>query len=207
MASTMIQTELSPRDFERYFENARLGKLYFPSGLNFSINLRDLYKMAVDWKVSHTAVPINSVIAIVSFGPATGDLLKHTIPVPRILMHKGQKKKEENSPCGISSADFLVVTAEDLCENKSMEPVWEENWDDYGHETSLVKSGINVFIRGVNSILEDLAGVLGLNSGVQIFSDNRLQEVIDQAGVLKPRTEKKVLWGEEGNGLLTGRIQ
>ena len=81
----MIGTSLSLEDFARYFENNRLGRLYFPNGkcftpngewfedgkiTQFHINLRDLYNLIIGWKINNAGISLDDVVGVIAFGSA-----------------------------------------------------------------------------------------------------------------------------------------
>ena len=81
----MIETDLSMKDFTRYFEKNRLGMLWFPNGncftpngscfehgkvTPFHIDLKTLYKLAIGWEINSTKVPLDDVVGVIAFGSA-----------------------------------------------------------------------------------------------------------------------------------------
>ena len=220
MKSTAVETVLHMDDFTKYFEATRLGRLYFPNGkayvhpggrffqnsaiTDFYINLADLYKLVTGWKVNHTLVPLDDIVAIIAFGSA----VRHPgfQEVTRNRLFHGPVT--EQVPIQPSDADFLVITGENLMREEVLEPISLHTYD---CGTWIEKGGIHLVNRGVNQLLNgvranDTVSASALREGVPIFFNGRLDGVVTQAGVAKT-TPRKILWDENAKGFLTGRIQ
>lgn len=225
MTSTMIETDLSMKDFARYFETKRLGKLYFPNGRciiphgewfeqaefpNFFVHLDDLYKMVSGWKVNHTLVPLDDIVAVIAFGSA----VRH--PGIQEVSHERRKyilfgeKVTEVKQVAIqpNDADFLVITGENLIREEVLEPLSIETYD---CGTWIKKGGIHLVNRGVSQLLNgvranDTVSLSALREGVPVFFDDRFVAVFSQTCVAST-TPRKILWDEDSEGFLTGRIQ
>ncbi|TSC91554.1 MAG: hypothetical protein CEN90_352 [Parcubacteria group bacterium Licking1014_17] len=220
MKSTAVETVLHMDDFTKYFEATRLGRLYFPNGkayvhpgggffqnsaiTDFYINLADLYKLVTGWKVNHTLVPLDDIVAVIAFGSA----VRHPgfQEVKRNRLFRGPVT--EQVPIQPSDADFLVITGENLMREEVLEPISLHTYD---CGTWIEKGGIHLVNRGVSQLLNgvranDTVSSSALREGVPIFFNGRLDGVVTQAGVTKT-TPRKILWDENAKGFLTGRIQ
>lgn len=224
MKNTMTETNLSMKDFTRYFEQKRLGKLYFPNGKcmvprgqwienaefqNFFIHLDDLYKMISGWKVNHTLVPLNDIVAVIAFGSAIRYPGVNEIPRTRrkYLLFGEKVTKIKQVPIQPNDADFLVITGENLMREEVLEPTSVETYD---CGTWITKGGIHLVNRGVNQLLNgvranDTVSESALREGLPVFFDNRFKNVYSQAGVT-PTTPRKIFWDENSEGFLTGMI-
>lgn len=207
MRSTAVETVLHMDDFTKYFEAKRLGKLYFPVTLSFSdgeylhIELSDLYKLVTKWRVTHTLISPEDIVAVVAFG-----LSVHRSGFREVKKHRwffGDKMYISQD-----HADFIVVTAKDLADEEKLNPVYGGS---VGYDDHVSRTGINIFYRGVNQFLNmvrtnDTMSTSALQEGVPIFFNGLFEEVVTQAGVAKT-TPRRILWDENGDGFLTGRIQ
>lgn len=225
MKSTMTETNLSMKDFTRYFEQQRLGKLYFPNGKciiphgnafehaefpNFFVHLDDLYKMVSGWKVNHTLVPLDDIVAVIAFGSAVRHPGVQEVPRTRrkYLLFGEKVTKVKQVPIQPNDADFLVITGENLMREEVLEPISLETYD---CGTWIRKGGIHLVNRGIGQLLNgvqanDTVSVSALREGVPVFFNGRFGNVSTQAGIVLA-TPRKILWDENGEGFLTGRIQ
>ena len=170
----VIQTDLSMKDFTKYFEANRVGRLYFPNGKCFTpngqafengeitpfhVNLRDLYKLVTGWKVNQTEVPLDDILTVIAFGSA----VKHPSSEEVSVMKKrytlfgpredtGRKKQVPIQP---NDADFLVITGQDLIREKVLEPVSLETYD---CGTWIKEGGIHLVNRGTNQVINGVQG-------------------------------------------------
>ena len=223
MQNTMTEARLSMNDFTRYFEANRLGKLYFPNGVyvehmyrtwysgsSFFIHLADLYKLVSGWKINHTLVPLNDIIAIIAFGSAVRypgiEKVSHVRSKyfffgPTVTITRERKIQPRD-------ADFLVITEQNLMREEVLEPISEKTYD---AGTWLKRGGIHLVNRGVNQLLNgiqanDTISSSALREGVSVFLNEHWQNLLDRAGILTT-TPRKVFWDENSDGLLTGNIQ
>lgn len=225
MKSTMTETNLSMKDFTRYFEVQRLGKLYFPNGKcmiphgcavedaefpNFFVHLDDLYKMVSGWRVNHTLVPLDDIVAVIAFGSAVRHPGVQEVSRERrkYLLFGEKVTKVKHVPIQPNDADFLVITGENLMREEVLEPISIETYD---CGTWIRKGGIHLVNRGVRQLLNgvranDTVSESALREGVPVFFNVRFRSVSSQAGVAST-TPRKILWDENGEGFLTGRIQ
>lgn len=215
----MTETNLSMKDFARYFEAKRLGKLYFPNGRyveylwgwsNFFVNLADLYKLVSGWRVNHTLVPLDDIVAVIAFGSAVRHPDTEEIPYTRkkYLLFGPQSSGVYRQQVQPRDADFLVITGQDLMREEVLEPISEETYD---AGTWLKRGGIHLVNRGVNQLLNgvranDTVSASALREGVPIFFNGRFGSVSSQAGI-ELATPRKILWDENSNGFLIGKIQ
>ena len=225
MKSTMTETNLSMMDFTRYFEAKRLGKLYFPNGKcmiphglafenaefpNFFIRLDDLYKMVSGWKVNHTLVPLDDIIAVIAFGSAVRHPGVQEVSRERrkYLLFGEKVTKVKQVAIQPNDADFLVITGENLMREEVLEPISIKTYD---CGTWIRRGGIHLVNRGVSQLLNgvrfnDTVSASALREGVPVFFNGRFGNVSMEAGV-QSATPMKVHWDENGQGFLTGRIQ
>ena len=225
MKSTMVETNLSMNDFTRYFEEKRLGNLHFPNGEciithghafenaefpKFFVRLDDLYKMVSGWKVNHTLVPLDDIVAVIAFGSAVRHPGEREVSFERrkYLFFGEKVKKIKKVPIQPKDADFLVITGENLMREEVLEPVSLETYD---CGTWIKKGGIHLVNRGVNQLLNgvrsnDTVSMSALREGVPIFFNGRFKNVSSWTGVASA-TPRKILWDENSSGFLTGRIQ
>ena len=220
MKSTMTETNLSMKDFTRYFESGRLGKLYFPNGRcvyvnywegfsNFFVNLADLYKLVSGWKVNNTLVPLDDIVAVIAFGSAVRYPNIEEIPYTykKYLLFGPQISGVNQRKIQPKDADFLVITGKDLMREEVLEPI---SGGTYDAGTWLKRGGIHLVNRGINQLLNgvranDTVSTSALREGVPVFSSGRLDEVVVQAGIAKT-TPRKIFWDEDGKGFLIGSI-
>ena len=221
----MTETDLSVKDFTRYFEAKRLGRLYFPNGKcmaprgiafenaefpNFFIQLDDLYKMVSGWMVNHTQVPLDDIVAVIAFGSAVRHPGVQEVPrTHRKYLLFGEKvTKVKQVQIQPNDADFLVITGENLMREEILEPISIETYD---CGTWIRKGGIHLVNRGVSQLLNgvranDTVSASALREGVPVFFNGRFGNVSTEAGV-QSATPRKILWDENSDGFLTGRIQ
>ena len=226
MKSTAVETVLHMDDFTKYFEATRLGRLYFPNGrtyvhpgggcfddssiTDFYINLTDLYKLVTGWKVNHTLVPLDDIVAVIAFGSAVRHPGVQEVSRERrkYLLFGEKVTKVEQVAIQPSDADFLVITGENLMREEVLEPISLHTYD---CGSWIEKGGIHLVNRGVSQLLNgvranDTVSTSALREGVPIFFNGRLEGVVAQSGVAKT-TPRKILWDENVKGFLTGWIQ
>ena len=225
MKSTMANTDLSISDFTSYFELNRLGRLHFPNGKcliphgcnifdaefpNFFINLGDLYKLVTGWRVNHTLVPLDDIVAVIAFGSAVRFPGMKEISVTRRKYFGFGKSVTTVAqiPIQPNDADFLVITGKNLMREEVLEPLSIETYDS---GTWIRKGGIHLVNRGIQQLLNgvqanDTVSVSALREGVPIFFDSRFQSVLSQAEI-PSETPLEIFWDQNHDGFLTGRIQ
>lgn len=225
MKTTGVETSLSMADFTRYFEAKKLGRLYFPNGVayvhpggmffqsalitSFYISLTDLYKMVCGWKINHTLVPIEDIVAIIAFGSAVRYPGVQDVPYKtRKYWLFGKKiEKVSREPIQPADADFLVITGENMIREDTLEPISLETYD---CGTYIQKGGIHIVNRGVNQVLngieaKDTVSASALREGVPIFFNGRFSELSSQTKIAA--TPRKIIWDEDDEGFLTGTIE
>lgn len=226
MRQTAIETNLSMKDFTKYFEQKRLGRLYFPNGkayvrpdgmfsgpssaVNFYVDLNNLYKMASGWRVNHTLVPLEDVIAVIAFGSAVRHPGVEDVPHTRrkYLLFGEKVTTIKQVPIQPNDADFLVITGENLVREEVLDTI---AFEDYGHDICITEGGIHLINRGVSQLLNgvranDTVSVSALREGVPVFFNGRFENVATQSGIERT-TPKKIYWDENAGGFLTGWIR
>jgi len=220
--NTMVETNLSMKDFTHYFNQKRLGRLYFPNGyckipngliaenadiFDFFVTLSDLYKLVCGWRINKTLVPLHDIIAVIAFGSAVrppyikkGTRRKYYFFGPMV-------KTGKQISIQPSDGDFLVITGRNLMREEILEPVSIETYD---CGTWIEKGGIHLVNRGVKQLLKgvkanDTVSISAMQEGVPIFFDERFSDVITQINI-KRTTSRKILWDENNKGFLFGRI-
>jgi len=221
----MIGTSLSLEDFARYFENNRLGRLYFPNGkcftpngewfedgkiTQFHINLRDLYNLIIGWKINNAGISLDDVVGVIAFGSS----VRH--PGYRVTSKTGKKylffgpeiTGKINVPIQPNDADFLVITGQDIIKEKVLKPTSLATYD---CGTWITKGGIHLVNRGIHQILNsvrenDTISISAMREGVPIFYDGRLGEVQSRVGI-KKETPRRLLWNKDEDGYLFGKIE
>lgn len=224
MTGTATETQLSMDDFTRYFEAKRLDRLFFPNGQcmiphgsafedaefpNFFVRLDELYKLVSGWKVNHTLVPLNDIVAVIAFGSAVRYPGVEEVARQRrkYLLFGERITKVKRIPIQPHDADFLVITGNDLMREAVLEPVSIATYD---CGTWIRTGGIHLVNRGVNQLLNgvranDTVSQSALREGVPVFSNGRFAAVCAQAGIASV-TPRKILWDETKAGALVGRI-
>ena len=223
----MIETNLTIQYFTKYFEERKLGNFYFPNGESFntrkriyenlSINLKDLYKTVVGWKINDTEVPLDDILAVIAFGSAVRYPGYTKIPeTKRKWIFFGKKYETDRMkkvPIKPKEVDFFVLTQNDITRHEYIKPgVVTFDLGLGGCVTEVTKGGINLVNRGINQLLKgitegDTISISALKEGIPIFSDKeKLEEVISKSGI-RPDTPRKVFWDENNNGYLIGEIK
>ena len=181
MQNTMVETNLSMGTFMHYFNEKRLGNLYFPNGycvygryLNFGkffVDLNYLYKLVSGWKVNYTEIPLNDIIAVIAFWSAVRYPGTETIFETRkkYLLFGENIIIMKEIPIYPRDADFLVITEHNLVNEKILEPLTER--DEYGG-VYIKQGGIHVSNRGTQQFLNgvqahDITGVNTLNDRIR----------------------------------------
>lgn len=179
MKRAMVKTNLSIKDFTRYFETKRLGKLYFPNGKrmmnydstcakgkypNFSIHLEDLYKLVSGWRVDHTLVPLDDIVAIIAFGSAVRHPGVHKVPHTRrkYLLFGEKVVAIKQVPIQPNDADFLVITGQNLMREEVLKPI---SVNTYGG-IWIKRGGIHLVNRGVDQLLNGVRDAARANDMV-----------------------------------------
>jgi len=222
MNNTMIETNLSMKDFTNYFNQKRLDRLYFPNGyckipngliaehasiFDFFVTLSDLYKLVCGWRITKTLVPLHDIIAVIAFGSAVRlPYIKKGIR-RKYYFFGSMVKTEKQVFIQPSDGDFLVITGQNLIRKEILEPVSIETYD---CGTWIKKGGIHLVNRGVNQLLKgmqanDTVSISAMQEGVPIFFDERFSDIITRTNI-KRMTSRKILWDENNEGFLFGRI-
>ena len=210
------------KDFTKYFEENRLGRLYFPNGYSslsnedfnggrttLRIDLRDLYKGIVGWKINHNEIPLDDIIAVISFGSAVKHPDAGTTSIFRkkyFLFGPDIVKREKINP---RDTDFYILTDKNLTKEKCIST--KQTRGEYGFLSIVYEGGIHLIHRGINQLLngikeEDTVSINALKEGVPIFFNGRLENVIEKSGIRK-ETPRKIYWEENRNGDLFGEIK
>ena len=122
----MIDVNLSMKEFTKYFEQNRLGKFYFPNGELYGkklwINLRDLYKLVTCWRIKDTEIPLDDIVAIISFGSAVRypDLEEFIHKKKKYLLFGPEIPLKKQRRIFPEDVDFYVLTGKDLTKDKSI---------------------------------------------------------------------------------------
>ena len=211
------------QEFTKYFENKRLGKLYFPNGkcitLNeetpFHIELSDLYKLVTGWKINHTEVPLDDIVGVITFGSAVRNPEEVSKTRKRYLFFGPEITKIKQIPIQPNNADFLVITGnitgKNLIREEIREPIFIELYDGYTSGNYVKESGIHIVNRGIEQVINgvnanDAVSALAMREGVPIFYNGRLADVQSQTGIVR-ENKRKISWDENKQGYLTGKIE
>lgn len=229
----MIETNLTIKDFTKYFKANKLGKLYFPNGqcytpsggggsiifgrsfeageiTDFHINLKDLYKLASGWKINKTEVPLDDIIGIIAFGsaikyPGYEEVIKTS---KKYLLFGPDTTKIKQVPIQPKDADFFVITDKNLINEKVLEPI---SLTTYDCGTWVEEEGINLVNRGIEQVINgvkanDTISISALKQGVPVFyNQDKLKEIREKTGIRK-QTPRKILWDEDEMSNLFGKI-
>ena len=222
----LMDVYLSITDFTYHFDAKRLGRLYFPNGkayvhpggcgfdhsaiINFYVDLNDLYKMVCDWKVNHTLISPEDIIAIIAFGSAVRypDAQEVTILRRKYWLFGKRIEKTKRVPIQPRDADFLVITERDIMREEVLEPISLHTYD---CGTWIEKGGIHLVNRGVNQFLKgiqsnDTVSISSLREGVPVFFNHRFEDIVKEAAI-SSSTPRRIIWGENNQGVLTGWIR
>lgn len=233
----MIETDLTIQDFTKYFEKNKLGRFYFPNGerekhyylnedgseweKNLSIELKNLYKIMSGWKINHLEVPLDEIIAIISYGSAVKYPGYKLIPETKKKflnlfgseIETGRKIRKDIMPNDI---DFFVLTENDITRDEYIKPKTKDLtlgvMGSGGCITAIVEGGINLVNRGVEQLIKgvkngDTISTSAFKEGIPIFYDKeRLEEIRNKTGISK-ETPRKVYWDENQDGNLFGKIK
>ena len=197
----MIYKNLSLEEFTRCYESNRLERLYFPNGkcgmANFHINLRDLYKISV---------PLKDILGIIAYGPA----VRYNQPRKRVEKFVfGNRKKENENPIPIKSADFLMVT-----KSTSGERRLNPRFCDPCYGYYLDEGGINLISKSIDQIIKEVKDdnltKTIFHEGVPVFYNPSFYERfipdLEKKTGIKLETKRRVNWEENQYGQLKGRI-
>lgn len=218
------ETDMTPTDFQEWFEKDGLGKLYFPVGkayipnerwfehediVDFFIELKDLYELVTGWKINKQDVLISEIIAIIAMGSAIGPTYK-IIRTGKKYIIFGDKIpiKEKIQP---QDADFLVITRKNMINEKVLKPLSLETYD---CGTWITKGGIHLVNRGREQVIngyanEDTISINALHTGIIVFSIpeelDAIYEDIDRDKITySPLWNMK--WAKSKSGKLIGDI-
>jgi len=223
----IIETNLTMQDFTEYFEKRKLGKFSFPNGRSFSpdvedwvnlyVDLKDLYRTVVGWKINDTEVPLDDIIGVIAFGSAVRYPGYTKVPETRrkflLFGEKYETGKMKRIPIDPEDVDFFVLTQNNITRHEYIVPGKATiDFGSGGCMTSITKGGINLVNRGIDQFLKgigegDTISVSAIKEGIPIFSDKQwLEKIIEQSGIT-PNTPRKVFWDETERGYLVGKIK
>ena len=220
-----VESDLSIQDFSEYFEQDKLGELYFPNGecdiqpltrmvsrrdkVPFFVKLAELYKLVTDWRINHTEVPLDDILGIVAFGSAVKYPGTQTIESKsrKYLFLGPEITRKRVVPIQPNDADFLVLTEHDLLRERVLRPISLETYD---MGTWIIKGGIHLVNRGVNQFLNginesDTISISAVNEGVPIFYRDGFNDILSQSGITR-ETPRKIRWDTDNTGKLKGQI-
>ena len=199
---------LSMADFTRYFEKKKLSRLYFPNGKcaedcnsPFFIHLKDLYMLVVKWRRHGTFVPADDIIAIIAFGSAVRHPdTQEIVETSRRYWLFGQKQTTiRQIPIQPHDADFLVITVRNRTREEVLKPTSAKGCSS-GKTLGLQRGGIHLINRGGNQVINgvragDTISVSALQEGVPVFFDDRLNNIVEQSGVVNT-TPRRLSWDD-----------
>lgn len=213
-----IQGNLSVKDLAKYVEKERTGRLVFPNGgrflSDFSVNLRDVYGLVANWEIQGNKIPIDDISAIIAFGSSVRYPGYREVPVTRkkyvIFGEKQETGKIKRVPIIPNDADFLVVTSQNMTEERVFVGKQDEYDDYYGPLTE--DRIIHMFHRGANQVINgvkenDTISISALKEGVPIFYDRAKLEKLVQQSEIASSTPRKLDWTENTDGYLHGEIR
>jgi len=212
--------EQSISDFKAHGMLSMLSALSLPNG-GINISLMKLYNaIQYEWKINNRYIDIGHVVAVIAFGSA--------VQYPGYVEQKAQRKEYfffgplteriKRSPIKPNDVDFLVVTKENLTDDKFIDSRISY---DYGNDHCRREGNIHLVPRGINQVLNgvgnsyrsmdyevaDTVSESALRYGVPLFYDKEvLEDLVRRAGITK-ETPRKVLWKKDWEERLVGKIR
>ncbi len=221
----MTEANLSMQVFTKYFDENRLGKLYFPNGQCFTpsgeifedgtitpfhIDLRDLYKLVTGWRINGAEVPLGDIVGVIAFGSAVRHPGYKEVSTTRkkYVLFGPEVARTKQVPIQPSDSDFLVITGGNLMSEKILKPVSLVTYD---CGAWIKEGGIHLVNRGIEQVVGgvqagDTVSASAMREGVPIISNGRLGEVQSRTGITST-TPLRVFWSENKKGYLVGRIE
>ena len=208
----MVEIELSLDDFRDYHEAKKLGELHLPNG-SYKISLNNLYDNLVSWKIEGKTISVDDLVAIIVFGSAVHypGFTEQLTTAKKYFFFGPAEKRIKRVPIDPNDVDFLIVTRENMTEEKVIPAVRREICDDYGvsmrvleliyKEMHLVCRGVNQMLAGANyrsgtSIPIDSVSEHVLREGVPIFYNKSELDYLISHSSVKRETPRRVIWGE-----------
>jgi len=205
-------------DFKTYHQGKRLGELYLPNG-SYKISLSSLYDNLTTWKINDHTLSVDDITAIIVFGSAVrypGFTEQPAITI-KYLFFGPAEKSIRKVPINPNDVDFLIVTRENITEEKVIEAT--RNYNGYGGgeiiygEMHLVCRGVNQMLEGANyrdrtAVPIDSVSDSVFREGVPLFYNKlELEDLISRSSV-KRETPRRVMWDETfWSKNLVGRIK
>jgi len=222
----MVETKLTVKDFAKFFERNDLGKLSFPNGkifvprgaylewgrfIPFFIDLNDLYKTAVGWRINSREVEVDDIIAIVAFGSAVKHpgYDEHISQYKKYLFFGPMKTKVKHEPVQPRDADFLVITHTNLFRREIIKSVVR---DVYGGTEVVTKGGIHLVNRSRINIIRgtragDTVSSSALEQGVPVFTTSAFWKLLREDAGITQKNPRRVCWDTDERGILHGEIR
>lgn len=213
-------------DLTRYFESGKLGELVLPNGQaayvcgsnlamqeilddrSFFVNLNDLYKLVVGWKVGENTVRSEDIVAVIVFGSSVHHpgFREEVVTRRKYWLFGSKVKITKKTPLQPKDIDILLVTSQNLTREESYPHVSRET----GYGTVTMKGGIHLVTRGVDQLLKgvhvgDIVSIDALREGVAICANGRFEDVVAQAAMNRT-TPRSIYWDQDNTGRLNGRI-
>lgn len=209
----------------KYFEQGKLDKLYFPNGntyvhpdgedfvhsaiTKFHIHLTALYELMCDWTINGTHIMESDIVAVIAFGSAVQypGYRKYYQTKKRFYFFGPKFTALKMRPIQPREADFLVISRNSLISEIMLEPVSRKTRD-FG--TWIEKGGIYLVNRGVDQIVEgvrrfDKISKSAFRYGVPVFFGSEFLKLALRVGEVS-KSPRKLIWEETHQGCLRGSI-
>jgi len=224
----MVDVNLSIQDFQKYFRNHKLGKLFFPNGrckvpimqedilfgkyttlkeAPFYVPLSELYKAMVGWKIKDTEIQLDEVVGIIAFGSAVrypGYRIEYT--KKRKFLFGPRIYDPVRIPLNPKDADFLVITENNMTRETHIDPLIYEG--KYGND--IIEGGIHLVNRGLEQVINginegDTVSRHALTEGIPLFYSEKLTSLYDRLSMNR-NPNLTLYWDEDARGNLQGKI-
>ena len=218
VTDTLTAAHLTP-----YFLKGKLGSLQLPIGEHlhqsncFSVELADVYKMAVRWKPTGLGFQPEEIIAIIVHGDTVSDLPHTERPYERrkywLLGPKVRYIRRE--PLRPKSVNLLVITMTGDYDEQFVSPVTDMMFTGYFSAELLYEPGIRLWRYGITSLLQKInsedvrkeALSTALTRGIPIVCDTeRFKEICRSAGI-DHTPWRSLYWDRSASGVLFGFIE
>lgn len=193
---------ISYEKLKEYFDKRKMGYIQFPTldqdGYKLSLDLKEVYKLVLDWDINGEKIKADDIMAIIAFGSSVMDQERIQVHTRKKYIFFGPDVEYTTSTIHYpNDADFLVITRNDMTRDIVIKPEYKYYYDG----TELKHAGIHIIQRGFSQFDKglkenDTVSQSAVEYGVCLMADPFMK-------VYKWKTKYECNWTEDSDDNLS----
>ncbi len=193
---------ISYKKLKEYFDKRKMGFIQFPTinedGDKLSVDLKEVYKLVLDWSINGEKIKADDIMAIIVFGSSVMDQERTEVLTRKKYIFFGPDIEYTKSTIHYpNDVDFLVITRTNMTRDIVVKPEYSYYYDGWSLKSAgihIIQRGFTQFDNGLKS--DDTISQSAIKHGVRLVADSFMD-------VYKWETKFECHWTEDSEDNLS----